>query len=276
MIHTLKLKNIEEHPIIKAYEKFIKNNQISKNNKDFIEKQLKFWKENIYSYITTDQELNLRFKIEIIKNELRIYIEDPFCNYIDANKGIEIKNYDEIEDETYKNLIETFLNSNSKVPEVKLNYNPSSSVNYANTYTSNTTNQVWCGDIYVYQNTNYYNPNYYAYYCSDCANYVSQSVYAGGIPLDSTWYPYTSSWTYCPDLNTYMWSNYCYLTYYRPYAIPGSICMMDQNDNNNPDHTTLIVYNDGSILKYSAHTHDRKQYILPSSIQFPVWFLVFY
>ncbi len=72
-----------------------------------------------------------------------------------------------------------------------------------------------------------------------------------------------------------MWSNYCYLTYYRPYALPGSICMMDQNNNGNPDHTTIIVYNDGSILKYSAHTHDRKQYLLPT-LSFPVWFLVFY
>jgi hypothetical protein len=281
VIYTLKLDNIEDHPVINAYEKFLNNDSLkgslSYSKRKFLEKQLNLWKENIISYINKNQELNIRFKIILDTNKFYLYIEDPFNNFIEADKYIEIKSYKEIEEETYKNLIEINSDPNFKISNTKYYYNPSLSVNYANTYTSNTSKKVWCSsdpNDWVYQDKNYYNPNYYAY-CADCANYVSQSIYAGGINTDSTWRPYTYAWINCIGLNDYMWSNYCYLTYYRPYAIPGSICMIDQNNNGNPDHTTLIVYNDGSILKYSAHTHDRKQYILPN-LSFQVWFLVFY
>ncbi len=279
--HTLKLNKIEDHPIIKAYEKFLSDTSLSCSLSDikrkFLENQLKLWKENITYYINENQELNIRFKAILNKNEFNLFIEDPFYNFIEIDKSIDIKNYEEIEKETYKMLIDIISDSNIKIPDVKSNYNPILNVNYANIYTSNTSKKVWCSsdpNDWVYQDVNYYNPNYYAY-CADCANYVSQSIYAGGITTDSTWRPYTYTWINCIGLNNYMWSNYCYLTYYRPYAVPGSICMMDQNNNGNPDHTTLIVYNDGSILKYSAHTYDRKQYILPN-LSFPIWFLIFY
>jgi len=134
----------------------------------------------------------------------------------------------------------------------------------------------------VYQDKSKYNPQYIGYYCTDCANYVSQAVHYGGIPTDSTWYPSSESqaWNVVDyphsddDLFSYMWEHYCWLTIYRPYAVPGSMGMIDRNSNNSPDHATLIVYNDGSILKFSAHTSDHRNYPLPSS--WDVYFLVFY
>lgn len=44
-----------------------------------------------------------------------------------------------------------------------------------------------------------YNSNYTNYNSlgGDCANFVSQCLYAGGVPQDSSWKPYTSAWVSC-------------------------------------------------------------------------------
>lgn len=61
----------------------------------------------------------------------------------------------------------------------------------------------------VYDNT-YYNQNYLLdnYYpvIKDCANYVSQCLYAAGLPTDSLWYyaPYNPKWVGASDLAGYL------------------------------------------------------------------------
>ena len=61
------------------------------------------------------------------------------------------------------------------------NYNPSAAVAYASQYWNN------------------YNPAYNNYNSvgGDCANFVSQCLYAGGIPQDGTWYNGSSAWISC-------------------------------------------------------------------------------
>lgn len=51
-----------------------------------------------------------------------------------------------------------------------------------------------CGSTYT---TKYWNPNYAWHTESggvDCANYVSQALYAGGRPTDFTWKPESIAW----------------------------------------------------------------------------------
>lgn len=71
-------------------------------------------------------------------------------------------------------------------------YSPSAAIQYADRYWSN------------------YNPAYPN--CNsiggDCCNFVSQCLYAGGIPIDSTWKSGTSSWQYCPSFYTYFSGKY--------------------------------------------------------------------
>lgn len=58
---------------------------------------------------------------------------------------------------------------------------------YANRYTSTVSSSP-------YYDTSKWNPNYSAYLGVDCANYVSQALYAGGFLQDDVWKPGTIAW----------------------------------------------------------------------------------
>ncbi|WP_169333496.1 amidase domain-containing protein [Coprothermobacter platensis] len=78
-------------------------------------------------------------------------------------------------------------NGNESVAPVS--YDHAKAASYARTYTSNTSKTRTCSNgVVVKQDTSYYNSGYFSL-CADCANYVSQSLRTGGIPIDSVWYP---------------------------------------------------------------------------------------
>lgn len=125
---------------------------------------------------------------------------------------------------------------------------------YANTYTSEVTSSP-------YYNTSKWNPNYAWHTESggvDCANYVSQSMYAGGIPTDSTWKPETTAWVNTGRYNSgglkqYMVDNkgYFFSTTKSGTSAGGFISAV------NYSHVMFIVANDGVTMQFSAHTNDR-------------------
>ncbi len=105
--------------------------------------------------------------------------------------------------------------------------------------------------------------------CHNCADFVSQAMYAGGMLADGKWGPlYRKTgapdgnwyWTYVPDLLPYMRDT------------RGDWVYSDYNNTQNGDaivwpgqsHTAMIDYNlyqNGTYTKkYAAHTTDSKQY----------------
>ncbi len=291
ILHTLKLKDLNTHPIITAINGYrnLYGTTLSQSSKAFIEKIEKEYRYNLYHYCNEDQELNIRFKVHFSKIEgVSVFIEDPLGEFIKANEYYQTIDSKKLENDFLESLKRTIPSIESHYNEIEstkpLTYSPSLAVYYANLYTSETSLWHWCEEnseeVKVYQDKSKYNPQYIGYYCTDCANYVSQAVHYGGIPTDSIWYPYSQAWNVVDypnsdnDLFSYMWGRYCWLTFYRPYAIPGSMGMIDWNSNGSPDHATLIVYNDGNVLKFNAHTSDHKNYLLPSS--WDVYFLIFY
>ena len=47
----------------------------------------------------------------------------------------------------------------------------------------------------------------YTYYSGkDCTNFASQVLFAGGAPKDSTWKPYTATWTAAHNFTVYWYS----------------------------------------------------------------------
>ena len=72
---------------------------------------------------------------------------------------------------------------------------------------------------YAYYHALFYNTEYAKFSPNDCANFVSQCLYAGGIPKDNTWgtldgrYPYygTSTWLGANALYEYMKKHYGYI-----------------------------------------------------------------
>lgn len=143
---------------------------------------------------------------------------------------------------------------------------------------------------YLHADTNNYNTAYHSYAPNDCANFVSQCLYAGGIPMDNTWYASGSSVLYGSDtwvganaLYNYMKNNYGY------YVTRTQL--IDGYDNNNCDldwgdilamnksnqatiadnvykthvmiishsfHHTNQYYNGSPAYKVCGHTYDRE------------------
>ncbi|WP_234400351.1 amidase domain-containing protein [Coprothermobacter proteolyticus] len=144
-------------------------------------------------------------------------------------------------------------------------YNYNAAANYANTYTSNTTRTVTCQDqrtgkkISVRHDPSYYNTSEYSYYaCGDCANYVSQSLHAGGIPTDSFWYPGSEKWVSATNMRNYMLGEgYAYRSQVADKG--GFIGYGDTSSSTATLYHVLVVVQVSSGNVYvSAHTNDVK------------------
>ncbi|MRN56604.1 amidase domain-containing protein [Paenibacillus monticola] len=213
-----------------------------------------------YIGASTDQNDSFRLTAEIINGEV---------NY--DNSTLEFQNYiDYIPAEYFKPQTEEQLNTEGKqelvsearvllntTPELKsalaaVSYNRIAARDYANTYTSEVS-----GGGY---NTSYWNKKYAFHTESggvDCANYVSQSIYAGGVPTDSEWKPESTAWvntgySISNGLRQYMLKKgYFKVATKSTTAAGGFIAMSGYS------HVLFVVANDTVTMQYSAHTNDR-------------------
>lgn len=141
----------------------------------------------------------------------------------------------------------------------------------ASTY--NPTNAV----AYAAKWWNSYNPSYpnFGSTSEDCSNFVSQCLYAGGIPMDSQWYSlsttsYSLAWIRVVNLHTYLTStgkasSSEFNLYdsnsginYLPYAAKaGSLMQLKRLGSSNYSHTVIInrIYN--GDIKYAGHSSAR-------------------
>ena len=149
-------------------------------------------------------------------------------------------------------FIKYHVNTNSK----KVDYNNAAAVGYANKYTSNPLNMS--SDISVW------NPEYKTY-DNDCANYVSQCIYAGGISPTAAWYPESLIWirTGSPRYTSSGITDYMqqkkifYSTNYSAASEGGFICLIKES------HVVFITSNDSITILFNGHTNDRKQVSFP-------------
>lgn len=128
---------------------------------------------------------------------------------------------------------------------------------YAKTYSSNTTpaDICPCGN-HTHMNVSKYNPSY-KYYCgNDCANFVSQALYAGGVPTDSTWQPESHDWVNVNGLYSYFHDtkSYWVTSNFTDCAAGGVIFY--PGSNGGFSHVALCVLNDSVNHAMAAHTYD--------------------
>ncbi|NUU13544.1 CHAP domain-containing protein [Curtobacterium pusillum] len=107
----------------------------------------------------------------------------------------------------------------------------------------------------------------------DCANYVSQTLIARGWKQRSDWYnrdagaAHSATWTYCPTMDPWLTANAAEFGLTRrslderDKVKVGDIVFYDWNDNDSPDHTTIVseVFTepDGTIrIKSASHNQD--------------------
>jgi RNA polymerase sigma-70 factor (ECF subfamily) len=226
---------------------------------------------------------NIKNDSTIEGDSLNLYISQPSS----TNKGDDFypvpspmletsekmeKAGEESMEETFKKVGNSLIINNTN--EVKYTYNRLNARDYANSWTSNPpqTEQYCChhkpdGTCDVWQDTSKWNNNDYPYYdnayCNDCADYVSQALHYGGIPIEAGQWErlkdkdgqFTWAWTYSPSLKGYMMNRGYWTTSNFTNANAGCVIRMPNA------HTMMIVLNDTVTRKYSAHTNDRKQCI---------------
>ena len=136
---------------------------------------------------------------------------------------------------------------------------------YADQYTSNATQ--WCSHGKAKQNQSYWNGDFSWYCHNDCANYVSQAMYAGDVPTSSIWYKDSTAWVDCGAMKRYFYpspgSGLWVASTFAACNEGGIILMFDANGQ--AAHVNMCVYNDTVTRKLSAHTTDRKQFVYDSS-----------
>ena len=101
------------------------------------------------------------------------------------------------------------------------------------------------------------NPQYKQYPGVDCCNFVSQCLYAGGMPKNSAWYPASYAWINCSGAidnfkkyGTFMGAN-------NGNVLRGNPVYYDWNSNGVYDHTAICVgKNSSGTPIIDAHTGD--------------------
>lgn len=136
---------------------------------------------------------------------------------------------------------------------------------YANRYTSNA--QYYCvhgENEGALKDDSVYNPNYTTQGChEDCTNYVSQAVYDGGIPRDSTWKPYRNAWVNAGSfigyfLNTKSWVEASTFS----DCNSGGLIFIANSNETYYYHASMCVMKPAvnTYRRLSAHTSDRYRY----------------
>jgi hypothetical protein len=143
-------------------------------------------------------------------------------------------------------------------------YNRLNARDYANRWSSNPSrcydHGTSCG---IRQARNLWNNITYPYYAelchNDCADFTSQSIKAGGIPMDSTWKRGTPAKTSLAWVNTGALKNYMLDTkkYWKTstYAAASAGGVLYTASS----HVVMIVQNDTVTRKFSGHTNDRNR-----------------
>lgn len=110
-----------------------------------------------------------------------------------------------------------------------------------------------------------FNPEYTSF-PSDCANFVSQCLHAGGIPMTSRWYHdainhYTYSWTSVVSLYDYLLENGIGRAESNTNYVTAGDVLQFMNFNSVWSHSALVNGKDGGgNIYYAAHTSPRYDY----------------
>ena len=101
------------------------------------------------------------------------------------------------------------------------------------------------------------NPQYKQYPGVDCCNFVSQCLYAGGMPKNSTWYPASYDWINCSGAISNFKKYGKFMSANDSNVLKGNPVYYDWNSNGVYDHTAICVgRNSAGTPIIDAHTGD--------------------
>lgn len=253
-----------DEAVVKANNGKLKNEQLAK-----VSKEIDFRFNDLKQYINKADDNNFFLKVTadvsneaIVQDSIKILAEN-----VDTFVPIEQllpKSSDEMEADGFNDM-QLVIDSQEQGYSTSLysSYDRIAARDYANRWSTNPTScydhGTSCG---IKQARNTWNNSPYPYYTElchdDCADFVSQSLHAGGIPMDSTWKRGT------PANTTVAWVNTGYLKNYminKGYwkssnytsAAAGGVLYTSSS------HVVMIVKNDTVTRQFSGHTNDRNQ-----------------
>ena len=121
----------------------------------------------------------------------------------------------------------------------KYNYNPDKAIAYADKWATSR------------------NPAYRQYPGVDCCNFVSQCLYAGGMPKNSNWYPASYAWINCSGAISNFKKYGKFMSANDGNVLRGNPVYYDWNSNGVYDHTAICVgRNSAGTPIIDAHTGD--------------------
>lgn len=101
------------------------------------------------------------------------------------------------------------------------------------------------------------NPEYKQYPGVDCCNFVSQCMYAGGMPKNSAWYPASYAWINCSGAIDNFKKYGTFMSANNGNVLRGNPVYYDWNSNGVYDHTAICVgKNSSGTPIIDAHTGD--------------------
>ena len=288
--HRLDLRSPQDSPVLQGFRDFLATHGSGLNaaQRAVVEQRMAEWAARLQGYIDQPFVGYLGMKATgalapdggVVPGSVELYVDGGEGDYIPAAQLLgRIRSPAAVQAEVAEGLVSTMAQIGATLAKPRAQqaaqgatapspqcvagngwcnwYRGGDAAVYANQYTSNATTRVWCSaNDSALQDTYYWNHSYQGFNCNDCANYASQSMNHGSLPTDGTWMPYTRTWTYVPYLRTYMeetkgyWASESY-----SQAAPGDALTLGSKLNEY--HVEMVVYNDGTVLKTSAHTDDR-------------------
>ncbi len=286
----LKATTPEELPAIRGMERFkdLKNGELSPNSISAVNKEINSWVTELKGYIGKTETLNIDFKVVADLSENGNILPETVNFFADNSMGDFYRIYslvltaDEMEMKGFKHVEEIANKAkDAAFPQISqycytvdeyrrkdTNYNDPGYPHY-NDYAAD------YADHYALE----YNTNQYRTCTNDCANFVSQAMYAGRIPMSTThdvenwWY---DSSELLPDYAPWIWTtpvsengntglrNYMYYNGYWAdsdwyWANAGGVIMW-KDTSDYPGHVAMIVQNDTINRALSQHNTDRQHY----------------
>lgn len=277
---VLKAKDVEDLPYIKGILKCLGTNSFENMSaqqktdilskklessygqfvpiiRDQLVKALSQKISDVQSYIGTTSTIDMNFLISIdlkdanniSKNTVKISGLDCFDNEINVNE-FELRTNNEIYESGIKDC-EDYISSYQK----SANRNYASLVpidNYDSYSRLNARDYAlqWWGP-----NDSDYNPAYSNYNGrgGDCANFVSQCLYTGGVPTSRYWCPDSGDWINAANLTSYMVDN--------GYATQAAYTSTNAGNfaytSAGGGHVVLVTLNDTEHICYTAHNNNR-------------------
>ena len=195
----------------------------------------------VASVVNTERNFTWLEDAQVQEKEYKTDSADLYADAAEANRGELNTEAAAAADTAAQKLRENGLVTSSleTYGDGRYNYNPDKAVAYADKWATSR------------------NPDYRQYPGVDCCNFVSQCLYAGGMPKNGSWYPASYAWINCSGAIANFKKYGSFMSANDGNVLRGNPVYYDWNSNGVYDHTAICVgRNSAGTPIIDAHTGD--------------------